>query len=368
MRIFVLLLLLTSFACADDLATGLYKRLAAKGGNVFFSPYSIEVALAMTTGGAKGATRAELLKLLNVKDPAALPKVKDAHFKEANRIWVAKGKTLLPSFLAFTQKFGAPALVLDFAANADQARQTINRWVASQTADRIKELLPKNSIQPNTPMVLTNAVYFKSDWKHAFDKNATRKQPFHLIPKGTSEVSMMALTQDFAYGKNDEVQVCELPYQGDFAMTVVLPNQPDGLARIDKSLTKQKLDGYFKLLSLPEKVNVQLPSFKLASQFELKNDLEALGLRLSFSDAADFSGMTGKDDIKIGQVFHGGFVEVNEKGTEAAAATAVVMAPKGMATNPKPIPTFRCDHPFLYVIRHRPSGAILFMGRVANPK
>lgn len=350
MRSLLLLLLLTLPCCADPLSVSLYQKLAERGGNVFFSPYSIRMALAMAMGGARGETRAELEAL--VGDVKAVPGL-----DQGNRVWVEATRPLLPEFVRFTAGLGAEATRVNFRTGAEEARKTINNWVASATRDKVRDLLPEGSLDALTTLVLTNAVYFKRDWKHAFSPEQSGPAPFF----GAGEVRMMRQTAEFAYAKVPGAAVCELPYQGEFVMDVVLPDENEGLPALEKGLA---LESYLLALQ-PGKVHVELPAFKHESKYALKEQLQALGLKLSFSNTADFSGMTGTNDLKLGQVFHGGFIEVNEKGTEAAAATAVTVVLRN--GHGPAIPVFRCDHPFLYLIRHQPSGTIVFMGRFAKP-
>jgi len=370
-----LLTLLLALACsglagADDFSARLYRQLAAQPGNLFFSPYSVQAALAMTAGGARGGTRAEMLAVLGLQDPKAMAAVarqlRSKGFQEGNRVWVDKTQKLLPAYLQYTKDFGAEAARVDFRTATEATRVTINKWVAGKTNNKISELLPKGSLTSLTRLVLTNAVYFKDSWKKAFDKKETRPAPFHLIPKGEATVSMMNGSGPLAYGKDNQVAVCELPYTGDFAMTVVLPHKTDGLPQVEKNLTPAALKGYLALARPQPKVHVSLPRFKVESKYSLKEALENMGMPLAFSPKADLSGIGGKPNLYISEVFHGGFVDVNEEGTEAAAATAVVVSVK-RASARDDTPVFRADHPFLYVIRHKPSGTIVFMGRVMQP-
>jgi len=352
----LLILLLAALPCAaqDALTTRLYQQLAAQGGNVFFSPYSLRVALAMAKGGARGPTRAELDRL--VGEVKVLPGL-----KQANRVFVERSRQLLPEYLKYAASFGAEPERVDFERNTEQARQTINRWVAAQTADKISELIPRNALDSSTLAVLTNAVYFKESWKHAFAPELTTKATFYSEPP--TEVPMMSQKAPVSYGEADEAEVCELPYAGDYAMTIVLPRARDGLPALEKALTPETLQGYLAALKPLPEVHVALPRFKTETSYQLKRQLEALGLQLAFSGQADFSGMTGTNNLQLGEVFHGGFVDVTEKGTEAAAATAVSV----VLRNGSGSPHFRCDRPFLYLIRHRPAGTVVFMGRFVKP-
>lgn len=361
-RTLVILLLLALPAVAEPpvnrLATRLYPQLAAekKGENLFFSPYSISVALAMAAGGARGETRAQMVKVLGTDKPQM---VKSKAFKEGNRVWLDKSLQVKEAYLAFTRRFGAEATRLDIRNAAEASRQTINAWVSKQTAGMIPDLIPRNSLNPSSRMVLTNAIYFKDDWKWRFEEKATQKTAFHLIPKGQAEVPMMSMSRDLPYGKNAELAVCELPYKGDFAMTVVLPHDAKGLPKLEKGLNPAK---WVALLGPPQPVEVGLPRFKTRTQAQLAKPLAALGMPLAFDGKADFHAISD-ESVTIGAVIHEGVVEVNEKGTVAAAATAVVMVESAAAPGNR----FICDHPFLYLIRHKPTGTIVFMGRYMKP-
>ncbi len=361
-RTLVLLLLLSLPALAEppvnQLAIRLYPKLAAekKGENLFFSPYSVSVALAMAAGGAQGETRAQMLKVLGSDKPQV---VKSAAFKEGNRVWLDKSLKVKEAYLAFTRRFGAEATRLDIRNATEASRQTINAWVSKQTAGMIPDLIPRNALKPVSRMVLTNAIYFKDDWKWRFEEKATQKTAFHLIPKGQAEVPLMSMSRELAYGKNAELAVCELPYQGDFVMTVILPHDAQGLSKLEKGLNPAK---WVTLLGPPQKVELGLPRFKTRTQAQLQKPLSELGMPLAFEDKADFFAITD-EPLKIGAVIHEGVVEVNEKGTVAAAATAVVTVEGGAAPGNR----FLCDHPFLYLIRHKPTGTIVFMGRFMKP-
>jgi serpin B len=263
------------------------------------------------------------------------------------------------------QSFRAEARAVDFAHAADSARRTINRWVEDQTRDKIKDLLKPSLITPDTVVVLTSAIYFKGYWAQPFSAQATRDDDFRPAKGDPVRVKMMNQTARLPYFEAEAFQALELPYKdGSLAMVVLLPKQAEGLEAIEASLSVEKLDLWLAGLR-PSRVKVSLPRFTSTVEAELKDVLTKLGMPLAFQGAADFSGITGARDFAISAVVHKAFVEVEEKGTEAAAATAVVGV-RSSAIAAKEI-VFRADHPFLYLIRDTKSGSILFMGRLSRP-
>ena len=361
-------------------ALALYAKLRAEDqGNLFLSPYSISTALAMTYAGAKGKTAAEMAEVLHFTVPqeqlhpafAALAaklhgdiKKEGYQLRIANRLWGQAGYHFLPTFLQVTRDhYGAELAQVDFAQDTEAARHTINAWVEEKTEEKIKDLLAQGVLDSGTTLVLTNAIYFKGDWQRKFEAKATKDAPFLLTPQEKVTVPMMRQRGKFAYGVVGKVQVLELPYVGkDLSMFVLLPKEVDGLADLEKSLSVETLNTWTSGLR-EQTVEVLLPKFKMTSGFRLEKTLGSMGMPLAFSGEADFSGMTGQRGLFISAVIHKAFIDVNEEGTEAAAATAVVMR----APAP-PNPIFRADHPFLFLIRDNRTGSILFLGRVINPK
>jgi serpin B len=283
----------------------------------------------------------------------------------ANSLWPQKGYAFLPDYLDLCKKnYGTTITPLDYAKATEPARKTINTWVEDKTNKKITNLIGPGVLNESTRLVLVNAIYFKGDWSSQFKAEATQKQPFHLSAGKTVESPLMHQEREFGYRENDELQVLELPYAGnDLSMIVLLPRKANGLADLEAKLTVQNLAAWTGKLHR-QKVEVFLPKFKMTSQFSLNDKLTVLGMTDAFTDKADFSGMNGNNNLYISAVIHKAFVEVNEQGTEAAAATAVVMATKSM---PQPAPVFRADHPFLFLIRDNASGSILFLGRIVDP-
>jgi serpin B len=363
-------------------AVDLYQRLIGEQtGNVLFSPYSISTALAMTYAGARGKTEAEMAEVLHFALPqerlhpafaAITADLGDEtrHGYElvaANRLWGQEGYTFLPGFLGITREhYGAELAQVDFAGNTERARQAINGWVEKQTREKIKELIARGILDALTRLVLTNAVYFKGNWESQFDEKLTREGRFTVARDRRVSVPMMHQESQFKYAALPKLQVLEMPYAGeDLSMLVVLPSEVDGLSRLERSLSAEGLAEWTERLR-KAKVSVFLPRFTTTCQFELKAVLAAMGMPEAFHRVrADFSGMNGKRDLCISAVIHKAFVDVNEEGTEAAAATAVVMRLKSA---PRPSPVFRADHPFLFIIRDNRTGSLLFVGRVADPE
>jgi serpin B len=363
-------------------ALSLYQKLASAEGNLFFSPFSVSTALAMTFAGARGNTAREMAAALHFsmegeelqsafaglkRNLLEAEREGGVRLKVANALWPQKGYPFLPEYLALLERYyGTTATPMDYARAAEQARQTINQWVERETENKIKDLIPSGVLGPLTRLVLTNGIYFKGDWASQFKKSATHEAPFQMIPGSSIKVPMMTQEHRFKYGELDDLQVLELPYVGkDLSMVVLLPRRVDGLPKLEQALTPDGLAEWTGSLQEHEVV-VFLPKFKLLSQFRLDATLQALGMVEAFSPGkADFSGMDGKPHwLYIGAALHKAFVDVNEEGTEAAAATGVVVGVTSARVQP---PTFRADHPFLFLIRDNRTGSILFMGRVVDP-
>ena len=365
-------------------AVDLYHQLRDKPGNLFFSPTSISTALAMTYAGARGETAVQMAHTLHFTLPeeqlhpafnalqdhlSAVQAQGAVALHVANSLWPQLGYAFLAAFLDICKRhYGVTITPVDYG-DSEAARRRINAWVEEKTQDKIKELLKPPHVNPLTTLILVNAIYFKGDWASQFDKAQTQEAPFWITPGESTPTPLMAQTLTCGYAEFDALQALELPYVGDadvgdeLSMIVLLPREQDGLAALERQLTAANLARWRGAIRRRE-VNVWLPRFKLESEFELSTVLTALGMVDAFGGAADFSGMTGGRDLFISYVVHKAFVEVNEKGTEAAAATAVVMGRSGL---PPPPPTFRADHPFLFLIQERRTGSVLFLGRLVAP-
>ena len=289
----------------------------------------------------------------------------DVQLNIANALWAENDYSFLRDFLDVTNKHYKASLIrVDFTNTPEQARIQINEWVEQKTNNKIRDLIKPGVLNTLTRLVLTNAIYFKGNWASQFKENTTKDDQFWLTPDKSVTVPLMSQKEEFKCGKNEAMQLLELPYAGNnLSMIVLLPHEVDGLSNIEATLTQDNLASWLKLLKKRE-VRVFLPKFKMTSEFNLERILGAMGMPDAFTPQADFSGMTGNKDLFINAVIHKAFVDVNEEGTEAAAATAVTMRMTAVATPP---PEFRADHPFLFLIRHNPSGSILFIGRVINP-
>jgi serpin B len=366
-------------------AVDLYKKLAENkefaGKNLFLSPYSVSTALAMTYAGARTTTATEMEKTLHFPvaperlHPAfaglvgrlqANKKDQGYELAVANALWGQQSYPWQKEFLKTTHaNYDAGLRPVDFQRATEEARQTINKWVEDKTHDKIKELIRSGILTSNTRLVLTNAIYFKGDWNEQFDKKLTKEEPFLGAGKET-KAPLMHQTGEYGYLEGDGFQALELPYKGNqLSMVVILPKKADGLAAIEKDLAADQLTGWLAKLH-PQKVAVSLPKFTTTVDFQLNEELKALGMPSAFDEnRADFSGMDGEKGLHIASVVHKAFIDVNEEGTEAAAATAVIIStPTGL---PRPPAVFRADHPFLFLIRDKQTGSVLFLGRLLQP-
>ena len=361
-------------------AADLYRQVGRESGNLFCSPYSIRTALAMTEAGAAGQTGEEMRQTLRLgADPKRhmaagllsqklLPGDKAAYqLNVANAIWVQDGFALAQPFTDMLAKeFRSQSRQVDFAGQAEAARGAINQWVERQTKDKIKELLKAGTIKPETKLVLTNAIYFKGRWETPFKKTKTKEEPFFADGQET-KAPLMTQTEEFRYFENDLLQLVRLPYEKcPLEMVVLLPRSKTGLGELEKAFTAEALATWSREARTAE-VTLFLPRFKQTAEFDLGGTLGQMGMPTAFTNDADFTGMTSAQRLKIDKVVHKAFVEVNEEGAEAAAATGVTMMPTA-APAPKKHVTVRADHPFLYLIQDRETGAILFVGRCAKPQ
>jgi serpin B len=358
----------------------LYKRLSENSGNLTLSPFNIATALSMTVAGARGRTAEEMRTVLHysagydVALGALLSGLKKAgnsggnELLAANSSWVQTGFPILPEFQnALIQNYQAAPRQLDFAGAAEAARSRINNWTEEQTKSRIKDLLPPSSLDARTRLVLTSAIYFYGKWQAPFVTSLTKPAPFSLAPGSSAQASFMNQTSHFGYTETPSCQILEMRYDGNgIAFDVLLPKTPTGLPSLEKSLSAETLTGWLGNLST-RNVQVSLPKFRAESEFSLGKALSAMGMPTAFTDEADFSGITPGGGLKISHVAHKAFVDVSERGTEAAAATAVVATLVAMRVEDPPV-VFRADHPFIFLIRDTRSGAILFIGRLTNPR
>jgi serpin B len=364
-------------------AVALYGQLRNKPGNLFFSPESVSVALAMTYAGARGQTAAEMAKTLDFTVPpdrlapamgAELSDLNAAHtgyeLHVANGLWAQQGYVFLPGFLGVMKNdYGAGFKEVDFKAAAEAARQAINHWVEQQTNDKIQNLIAPNALSSETRLALVNAIYFKGDWEKQFEKAETKEEDFHVSAAQTTKAPLMHQERGFNYLDGGTFQALEIPYKsGELSMIVFLPNAVDGLEALEQTMTASNTQQWMSQLRHVPKVILSLPKFKMTQQFGLSGTLAAMGMPSAFDKhAADFTGMAEKRELYISAVIHKAYIDVNEEGTEAAAATGVVIARALAMQRPQQPVVFRADHPFVFVIRDNRSGSILFMGRVVDP-
>ncbi len=364
-----------------------YRRTASRPGNLVVSPASIAFAFAMTYAGANAETAQELATAFHfglagdslhegfASLMGAWNEAAEVELAVANRLFAEKTYAFEAPFVDLTTTlYGAPMQPMDFRGDADGSRVAINAWVEARTKDRIRELLPPGSIGESTRLVLTNAIYLKADWQLPFEKEATQPAAFHAAG-GDVQAPTMAMTQTLASSADPEVGVrlLQLPYEGSrLAMLLVLPNAVDGLPAVEAKLDPALLERWGAAVEAPAaqaRVDVRLPKYVVdpAESTSLRSTLEAMGVQRAFhAEQAQFEKMAStRPPLYIGDAFHKAFIEVDEKGTEAAAATAVVMVEGAMPMEP-PV-AFHVDRPFMFVLRDRSSGAVLFMGRVVDP-
>ncbi len=364
----------------NSFAIELYEQLAEEDGNIFFSPYSISTALAMTYAGARGNTEKEMSEVLhfNLSQNELHPAFSklSSHFAQiqnignielniANALWIQKNYNILDNFLNINTKYyNANLFNVDFMKAPDKAIQEINDWVEENTKNKIKDILKKEDLHPLTRLILTNAIYFKGDWEYKFDKELTAELPFRKNKNEKMMIPIMYQKGNFKYSKNDDYQMLELPYTGkELSMLILLPNEIDGLSKLEKKL-KDNLFTHLNQFAHQKMVEVYLPKFEFTKRFVLNKKLETLGMKDAFEGNADFSGITGNKRLFIHNIIHKAYVKVDEQGTEAAAATAVILAEVGYKQS---IPIFKADHPFIFLIRDNETGSILFIGRIVDP-
>jgi serpin B len=364
---------------ANSFAVDMYKVLANNNNdNVFFSPFSLSLALGMTYAGAEGETKQQISEVLNfpindsdlhkqlglLQNKLIGKSSKGVEVSIANQIWADKNYKFKCKYTrSVSRNYSAPIKRVDFYSKPDESRLEINSWVELQTRDRIKDLLPDGSISSLTKMVLTNAIYFKGQWDNKFDKDLSKEDTFFKSVDEKIVTTFMNERAKYNIYNGDDLQMLELPYTGkDFSMLVILPNDKVDLKEVESHLTFNSISSYANQL-VEKDVVVSLPKFKFNAEYGLKPVFSSMGMPLPFTNSADFSRMSGNKDLKIDEVFHKAFVEVSEEGTEAAAATAVVIVLKSVV-----IPVeFIANRPFIFVIRENSTGAFLFMGRVTNP-
>lgn len=375
----------------SDFAFELYRSLSGNEGNLFFSPHSISTALAMAYAGARGETERQMADTLrfhlpqdrlhpafnaldvSVDPPGPADASEEFRLNVANSAWGQTGFGFLPDYLdALSVNYGEEVRPVDFRNDAEAARSRINEWVAGETEDRILDLIPSGAIGEFTRLVLANAIYFKAAWLNTFDENATVERPFHLLDGTWRDVPMMRQRSNLRYASGDGYQAVELPYAGgEVAMTALVPDR-GRFREFEESLSGSSLEAILEGLDR-KLVLLSMPRFETESAFSLSDTLADMGMPDAFSEqAADFSGMDGRScqsrgDIclLISDVLHKAFVAVDEEGTEAAAATAVIISTTRAVEEPEPV-ELTIDRPFMFIIHHLETGAVLFLGRVLS--
>jgi len=363
----------------------LYQALKGEEGNLFYSPYSISLALAMTYAGARGETAQQMADTLqfllgqdklhpafNWLDAELAQRGEGAEGQDGeefrlnivNAIWGQKDYEFLSDFLdVLAENYGAGLRILDFMTETEKSRLTINDWVYDQTEKRIEDLIPQGAIDALTRLVLTNAIYFNAAWAYPFDEDMTGDSFFYLLDGGQVSVPMMKQTESFGFTEGEGYQAVELRYDGgELSMVILLP-EAEQFEAFEQTLNAQQVSDIISSLR-PIEVSLTMPRFEFDSEFGLKDTLAGMGMPIAFSGAADFSGMTGNPELFISDVVHKAFVAVDEAGTEAAAATAVIV---GLTAVPPPPIEVTLDRPFIFLIRDIDTGTILFLGRVMNP-
>ncbi len=366
-------------------AFNLYKLLSKDDGNLFYSPYSISAALAMTYAGARGDTEKQMADTLqfylsqdqlhpafNSLDQELASRGEGAQGKDGegfrlnivNAIWGQKDYTFLTSFLdTLAKNYGAGLRIVDFISETEPSRIAINDWVSDETEGRIENLIPQGAINQMTRLVLTNAIYFNAAWQYPFEEDATSPGVFYLLHGDEATIPMMEQQESFSYTEGDNYQAVELPYDGrELSMVILLPNSGQ-FETFEEAIDYQQVKDIMENLGKRE-VRLTMPKFEFDSSLGLKKTLIDMGMPVAFSAGADFSGMTGEKDLFISDVIHKAFVSVDEAGTEAAAATAVIMELTAMPETPVEV---TLNRPFIFLIRDIETGAILFVGRVMNP-
>ena len=367
----------------NQFAIAMYRQINGHTGqaddNVFFSPYSLSTAMAMLYAAAEGETKAQIQKtfyypsmdILNPNSAALYNQFNkpnpDYKLATVNDLWMEQGLTPTKSYVDTVQRYyGGQVTNLDFESNPNPSRLIINKKIAQHTNQLIPELLPKGSIKPITVAVLTNAIYFKGDWKVPFEVQSTTEQPFYNHIGTSPNIKMMQLQEHFGYSEDKQVQVVQLPYKGgDLSMLVVLPKSKDKavMQQLVQDLSADTIKQWSKDL-VTQEVNVHLPKFKLEASYQMKNLLTDMGMPRAFEKGAGFNLFDNSPPIKIDDVYHKAVVIVDEKGTEAAAATGIVANATAASAPP---PVFKADHPFIFMIKDNKTDAILFLGQVNKP-
>ena len=363
----------------NQFAFDLYSQYQSKEGNLFFSPYSISTALAIAYEGAEGSTAQEMQNVLHFPDDDSARRSAFARLynqvnqrdqeyplNTANALWAQKEYKFKADYLGrAADHYGGKVMNLDFIEETEEARMTINQWVQDETSGKIKGIIPAGVLNSLTKLVITNAIYFKGNWAIRFDKSQTRETDFKVSPQEIVKAQMMTVGGEkavFFYAQTDDLQILELPYEGeDISMLILLPKE-DSLEKVEKDLTIEKLSE-LKGMMKERQISVSIPRFSFETKYFMADALKQMGMPSAFDpDKADFSGMTGANELYVTSLIHQAFIEVNEEGTEAAASTSISMG----ITSVRP-DFFYADRPFIFIIQEKTTGTMLFIGRVSDP-
>jgi len=360
-------------------ATLLYHQIKSEPTNVFYSPFSISSALAMTYAGAKGETLNQMSKTLffpidqnelhnnfNLLITSLLNNDTDGiKLKIANSLWLQENLKISDQFISTNEKYyNAGIMPLDFISDPEKSRITINNWVEKNTNDKITNLLPDGSIHSETRMVLVNAIYFKGRWDKTFDKSLNTTGVFYVFKTCQTQATYMNNYLNTNYYEDNLLSIVEIPYtEKKQSLLIILPKERYGLKDVEKVFDQNSLSDYFNKM-IARRVNLSIPKFKTEATYDLKSNLSKMGMPIAFTNNADFSGITGDKSLAIDKVIHKAFIDVNEEGTEAAAATAVTMRKTSMMLDEA---RFNADHPFIYLIKDNDTNTILFVGRLMDP-
>jgi len=368
----------------NKFAFELYSQLSkSEKGNIFYSPLSIFTALAMTYEGARGQTADEMKSALHFSTNSISrqnfvyiynefnKKNKDYELKMLNNLWLQKGYNVLKTYKDNVKKYYSGEITnLDFINETEKSRQAINDLIRKNTNNKIRDLLSPDSVKPLTRLIITNAIYFKESWQWEFDKSKTKEQNFRINETKAIRTKMMSIQPDevkFNYADLGNLQILELPYKGEKnSMLILLPS--GDIKELENSLTEEKLVEYKNKMQKTKFDSIYIPKFKFELGYDkLKENLKEMGIISAFENTkADFSAITGNRELFISDIVHKAHIEVDEKGTEAAAATAAVMTFTAMPDAPEPI-VFKADHPFIFIIQEKNTGIILFIGKVLDP-
>ncbi len=368
---------------SNQFAVKMYHQLENQTGNVFFSPYSIYSAMAVVYEGAGGRTAWQMKNampfpnrtLLEPNFAAVYNEINNASsdyiLRTGNALWIQKGFPIKEDYKARVEDYyGAKAALVDFVNEPEKSRQVINEFISNQTNGKIPEIIPKNVITSLTRLIITNAIYFKGTWKYKFDKNETREANFYVTPDNPVKVQMMHMYpehRDFNYADLGFAQVLELPYRGNLSMIIILPNKTNSsIQDVEGRLTLPSLDSWLSKMHKMHYISIiAIPKFEFHTGYALSGYMKKMGITDLFDPtSANLYGISDRG-LSVTKVLHKAYVKVDEEGTEAAAATAVVIGIT--AVNPNSMVKFVADHPFIFLIRDNNTGAILFMGRITNP-